>query len=1021
MKFEFYPYVIIRSPYFPLRYITENLYDKIINDPEYIEALFISSPNFVHLLNEKKLSNKPDAEDVLLKYFNRMCFRCTPFGLFAGCSVTEWGNSTEIQVLNDHIQRRSRLDKDFLVKMIRYLALLKPVFLNLQFSLNNTFYSVGDEYRYIERIEGENGEMNYDIAAAEGSVIFQDFLGFVRGPAKTGSQILDLAVKAGYSKKTALNYLSELYKNQVVTTNMELSLPANELLDRCRLILKQIASNTNNSIAWYWHNCVTELVDSLQEIDNAATKSVMKYDRLFSLTERFPFNQPVNRVIQVDYSFTSPSGFINKNIQNTLSTGVNILSLINLAPTDNNSLVNFKNRFIQKYDSREVPFLIALDPESGIDYLEGTSSFDTFLHNEFSITTSGYSHQNHTLNTNHNFLIEKFEAASARDEKHIELTETDLSKMQKTEHELSATSTVFFRLFGDDQVQLDSVGGSSGINLFTRFSDFNASLNQITNEVAKIEQRYYEGKIVAEVIHEPEPRAGNVIAHPSFREFEIPYLSQGANGAAKTILLDDILISVVDNKVILRSKSLNKEIIPRLSHAYNYLKGSPIYRFLGDYQNNEKITGFQFDFAKVLPGKSFYPRLYYKNIVFFPATWIISVKDIEEKCGPLSLDTLADYLRLRKVNEKFIFSEGDNELLIVSSQPHLLNVFLKLLKKKHEVTIKEFLYDEKNYHILNENGEKINNQLLAILINKDKNSAHRKGSSPAFKQFEGIQRKFSIGSEWIYYKFYCGVYSADKILAGYILPLIKNLYKEKLISEAFFIRYLDPDSHLRIRFKVKKKDQIPAVMNWVHKYTADLETNDSIWKTQIDTYVRELERYYIGIEESESIFSFDSLAVIKLLNNPDIAEDLNFRVSAGIRLISDLLDCFDYTLDDKIEFTMKMKNALKAEFKFDVKADKKINMPYREKSHIYLYHMGETELNAIFKRRFKDIKKTCEKIRKNNKDGSTAQDLMKLLGSYTHMCVNRLFLCNQKIYEYIIYDYLNKYVNMLKNKPDKVI
>lgn len=57
-----------------------------------------------------------------------------------------------------------------------------------------------------------------------------------------------------------------------------------------------------------------------------------------------------------------------------------------------------------------------------------------------------------------------------------------------------------------------------------------------------------------------------------------------------------------------------------------------------------------------------------------------------------------------------------------------------------------------------------------------------------------IQRKFIPGSQWLYFKIYTGVKTADEVLAHTIRPFLRELYAERWIDGSFFIRYNDPDS-----------------------------------------------------------------------------------------------------------------------------------------------------------------------------------------------------------------------------------
>jgi thiopeptide-type bacteriocin biosynthesis protein len=75
-----------------------------------------------------------------------------------------------------------------------------------------------------------------------------------------------------------------------------------------------------------------------------------------------------------------------------------------------------------------------------------------------------------------------------------------------------------------------------------------------------------------------------------------------------------------------------------------------------------------------------------------------------------------------------------------------------------------------------------------------------------------IKRNFIVGEEWLYYKIYCGNYTADKILINEVQTIVNKLFRKKLIDQWFFIRYYDPDFHLRIRFHLINLNAITEVI-----------------------------------------------------------------------------------------------------------------------------------------------------------------------------------------------------------------
>jgi thiopeptide-type bacteriocin biosynthesis protein len=91
-------------------------------------------------------------------------------------------------------------------------------------------------------------------------------------------------------------------------------------------------------------------------------------------------------------------------------------------------------------------------------------------------------------------------------------------------------------------------------------------------------------------------------------------------------------------------------------------------------------------------------------------------------------------------------------------------------------------------------------------------------------------RTFLPGSEWIYFKIYTGEKTADNILVKLITPILKKLQKEQQIEKWFFIRYSDPDFHLRIRLLIHDVHQIGEIICLFHQKLNKWNNDNLIWK-----------------------------------------------------------------------------------------------------------------------------------------------------------------------------------------------
>lgn len=156
---------VLRTPLFPLslylnlleNYSQEALL-QLFESPFVREAIRMASPELLTALdkwkaNPSSLSNKKKngLEHSLLKYIARMSSRCTPFGLFAGCTVGHVASQTTIILKStENFTRFTQFDMQFWVALLQEFALRKEVRQHLKYYPNNSIYPLGDFYRYVE-------------------------------------------------------------------------------------------------------------------------------------------------------------------------------------------------------------------------------------------------------------------------------------------------------------------------------------------------------------------------------------------------------------------------------------------------------------------------------------------------------------------------------------------------------------------------------------------------------------------------------------------------------------------------------------------------------------------------------------------------------------------------------------------------------------------------------------------------------------------------------------------------------
>ncbi|HKR07275.1 MAG TPA: thiopeptide-type bacteriocin biosynthesis protein, partial [Bacteroidia bacterium] len=590
------------------------------------------------------------------------------------------------------------------------------------------------------------------------------------------------------------------------------------------------------------------------------------------------------------------------------------------------------------------------------------------------------------------------------------------------EFSLPATFYSMFKIIsenGQEKILLEATGGTSAANIIGRFAYASDELKQVLSDINQFEEEKYKGAIVAEIIHLPENRTGNILFRPVFRKHEIPYLAKPSVTNNFQVAISDLFISIINGRIVLRSQSLNKEIIPRLSNAHNYSFNSlPLYNFLCDLQAQQLNPALNFSWGALAFAFNFLPRVEHNDIIISPAKWKFSKDNYKELIKSNETNLFEDLKKWRagwNLPDRIIIAEADNELLVDFNDKSQCELFLSILKKRDYIDLSECLVSQNSSeNIVKDNkGQFYTHQFLSFIFNED-----YRFEPVLFSNTQNEpERTFSIGSSWIYFKFYCGTKTADRILIETILPLTDMLMQNKWIEKWFFIRYWDPENHLRVRFYVPEFNNYLPVIDCVKNYFEKYQKSGLIWKIQLDTYQREIERYNCdNIENSESIFFIDSCNTLQFLTLIEGPEGEEIKLLFGIRLIDDLLNGFDFSIDKKILIMDQMKTSFTKEFRIDKNLKIQLDDKYRKlRKKIEDFFNDKTleenlpEVYSLLIEKRSQLMPIIYKISGLFDSKTGSKKIEEVIFSYIHMSMNRLFSSKQRVSEMLIYYLVHKH------------
>lgn len=274
------------------------------------------------------------------------------------------------------------------------------------------------------------------------------------------------------------------------------------------------------------------------------------------------------------------------------------------------------------------------------------------------------------------------------------------------------------------------------------------------------------------------------------------------------------------------------------------------------------------------------------------------------------------------------------------------------------------------------------------------------------------QRIFICGSEWLYMKIYSGPRTIENILVNKVFPLLMSLLKNGIIDSFFFIRYTDPNYHIRLRLHFDNTNNIGIVLNKFNQILDSYVCDFIISRVIIDVYNREIERYRDKyIIDVERLFFYDSKFILNYILTNSENEDEKWLIP--IKYIDLFLDKCGFSLMEKMNFCQRIYETMLVETGLKNKANnKQLKLKYRNRSNIIkeviMNKNNETQYVWIkdITNYFDDIDVFIQKI--NREDSSEKFDI---LSSIIHMHINRLFRTRQRINECVIYYLLFKFYN----------
>jgi thiopeptide-type bacteriocin biosynthesis protein len=1015
-------FFVLRTPVLPFKILTDllelsNRHDRafeqrlkeLFSDKLIQEGIYIASPD-LHGELMKYLSNEnPPSKDQkriqisLLRYLTRMTSRCTPFGLFAGYNLGSINDlTTKLRIgSSSNIVKRARLDMDYLSQLVNKITRhYKPD--QFSYCANSTIYRVGDKLRYIEVIY-LSGQKSYRITHVNYNDVLPEVIQYAR-PDRSFIELVCFLHELGLPAGQAASYVQQLIDAQILVNSLQVNVTGEEYMHALTKELNAVDSLKSEG---------TTLFKAIEKLENVKCQSeVGRYKDIKRLLEAITPDIEESKLFQLDMLKSVVSCTLNKSLLKEIKEACAVTTYLSAWQPGKDRLSAFKKAFEGRYETATVKLTDVLDPEIGIDYQTV----------KIGDNAENLSQEYLASNQAAFFKFLKYKEALKNSSRSISILKAEVEKFKKPVY-VPASLSAMIRLYSNaveaPQIEFRYASGPSAARLLGRFCHSSEELTSKVKTLLQAEEGHEAHAIFAELAHIPQDRMGNVIARPHLRSKEIVFLSKSTLNVNDQIHLDDLYLRLDRGKLILISKRLNKEIIPRLTSAHNFGNNNlQIYHFLGDLQFQDMIPGISWtwDFLSM---QEFLPRVYYEKVIISPALWNLTathlefIKEKDIRAQRHGLEALKQRL---KIPDFVLLVEGDNELLLDLDKPFSLEVLRKSFVKGNILTLKESLFTETNLIV---SDEKENAYFNEIIIPLTKKLESKRSDQPVYHFNKKITRDFEPGSEWSYFKIFTGVSTADVLIKNVIFPFAEKLLKKGSIDKWFFIRYNDPGFHLRIRFHRTRADSAPDLTKEFYKLLKPYFESNEINDFSMHTYKREIERYGLKtMALSETFFHMDSMFVCRLLNLFKGLSPNQFFIMSLVAVDLIVTD-FKLTFEQKCSFYSANRLAFSKEFRLNSSKTlkEKIQNEYRvNREFVKRAFEQEAEQDVLYlkplRKLYFDMAKDLTPIISaittiTSRKGNLPTPV--LLSSYVHMFINRLYSSNNRFHEFMVYEYLDRY------------
>ena len=994
------------------------------------EAIFLASRSLHQRLTQADWSSETsDNVKILLafeRYVNRMCFRSTPFGRFATVAagmVTSGlpnGSETFEDFGGDGTGiRQARIDFNYLLNLWEDVVKSYPQI--IKYGPNSSITALDGKLTYIDWINAAKGEKLYHLSEVDSNLfiakIFDICFKGAASPAHIASE-LD-GKDEGITSAIIFGIIDDL-----IEANLLIPLcPVDLLNPLAELALVEFLKSHTQTVAL--GTSLALLIDDLAGMSHISSFGITaRYKEIeVKLLEMLPSYG--GKLIRVDVVRDGEKMQLSSVFAEEFSADIGLL--ISKFGTEDVTLAPFRERFQSKYGAGHVPLTELL--KDGLLFDDMQNAAYPSLLTKLGIYKKATRSLSSVMSLYEKFLASKLVAKREGNKQNVLFINEDEIKALPARNvrfprHIFAIMTALYA-GSSYKESLIRLMGISNANIGTwqgRFcyalGDSFAALQRTAAEVQEADANILH----AEISYMPSGDFSNILNRPNFWNYRINLIDTARNNSGGQIPLSDIEVGIVGNEVQIFSRRHGRRVIPHMTTAHNVRHPSNMaaYIFLRQLETQGMMYS-SFNWSGIFKNFDYLPRIQYKNIILSSERWVLVFTDYAKYAGtkkPGNGGRFCQYLAHRGLPRFVELKDGDNTLMLdIDSELDVEQIF-RILKIKRRLIIQEVADHNGNHSI---DGRVNRHELLFPLEITDKEPRHI--ASEPHTSIDVVINNTPIGirdnvrvplSVAIYVKAYVSDADADDVLLGLQKNFIDVAHKSGGLDKWFFIRYIDPEPHLRLRFFPIDGDRFGELLLQLVRHLEQFQASGLVKRIELCNYERELVRYGgpSRIKLSEQLFHIDSELALMIIGAAPRLDRWKLCVWAVHAFLCDL----EYAPVQAHRCILYIANKFKAEFGVSGEQLMLLGKHFRscslELTSIVAADSGETvpwiRRLVIATADLRGKRSALLSLLKAGLSDTVQVPFDTLIASHIHMLCNRLITTQPRAYEVLVYDMLER-------------